>query len=47
MAEHKKFFSRDDYNGPPIKSLIDVIQYVKPTALFGLSTQPVRFHRTL
>lgn len=42
MAEHKKFFSRDDYSGPPITRLVDVIQYVKPTALLGLSTQPVR-----
>ncbi|KAI0002152.1 malic enzyme [Russula compacta] len=38
MAEHKKYFSRSDYNGPPITNLADVIEYVKPTALFGLST---------
>jgi len=34
-------FSRKDYTGPPIKKLIDVINYVKPTALFGLSTVKV------
>ena len=34
-------FSRKDYTGPPIKDLIDVINYVKPTALLGLSTVKV------
>jgi len=38
LPEHKKYFSRKDYTGPPIKQLIDVINYVKPTALLGLST---------
>ena len=36
-------FSRKDYTGPPIKNLVDVINYVKPTALLGLSTVKV-FH---
>lgn len=31
-------FSRRDYNGPPLTNLADIIEYVKPTALFGLST---------
>ncbi len=31
-------FSRKDYNGPPMKDLVDIIDYVKPTALLGLST---------
>lgn len=31
-------FSRDDYQGPPMTDLLDVIDYVKPTALLGLST---------
>ena len=35
-------FSRKDYTGPPIKKLIDVINYVEPTALLGLSTVKVR-----
>ena len=34
-------FSRKDYDGPPIKKLIDIIDYVKPTALLGLSTVKV------
>ncbi|KDR79987.1 hypothetical protein GALMADRAFT_222913 [Galerina marginata CBS 339.88] len=38
LAEHKKYFSREDYKGPPMTSLLDIIDYVKPTALLGLST---------
>ncbi|KAG6812191.1 hypothetical protein H0H92_003996 [Tricholoma furcatifolium] len=38
MAEHKKFFSRKDYTGAPITNILDIIEYVKPTALLGLST---------
>ncbi|KAF5378751.1 hypothetical protein D9615_006974 [Tricholomella constricta] len=38
MAEHKKFFSRKDYSGPPITDILDIIEHVKPTALLGLST---------
>ncbi|KAI0302401.1 malic enzyme [Multifurca ochricompacta] len=38
MAEHKKYFSRSDYSGPPLTNLADIIEYVQPTALLGLST---------
>jgi len=38
LQEHKKFFARTDYQGPPLTKLVDIINYVKPTALFGLST---------
>ncbi|KAN0125581.1 hypothetical protein V8E52_000788 [Russula decolorans] len=38
MAEHKKYFSRNDYNGPPLTNLTEIVEYVKPTALVGLST---------
>ncbi|KAF8221039.1 malate dehydrogenase [Tricholoma matsutake] len=38
LQEHKKFFARTDYEGPPLTELVDIIQYVKPTALLGLST---------
>lgn len=38
MAGHKKYFSRKDYDGPPLTNLTEIIKYVKPTALFGLST---------
>ncbi|KAJ3890064.1 hypothetical protein GG344DRAFT_50351 [Lentinula edodes] len=44
MAEHKKYFSRRDYAGPPIKDLLDILEYVKPTALLGLSTISNAFH---
>jgi hypothetical protein len=35
-------FSRHDYMGPPLAKLLDIIAYVKPTALLGLSTTKVR-----
>lgn len=31
-------FSRSDYHGPPMTDLVDILGYVKPTALLGLST---------
>ena len=38
LADHKIYFSRDDNQGKQIKSLADVVEYVKPTILMGLST---------
>ncbi|KAI5244528.1 hypothetical protein E4T43_03759 [Aureobasidium subglaciale] len=38
LAEHKLYFSRDDNKGKQYKTLEDVIEYVKPTILMGLST---------
>ncbi|KII86885.1 hypothetical protein PLICRDRAFT_93530 [Plicaturopsis crispa FD-325 SS-3] len=38
LQEHKKFFARTDYNGPALTKLTEIIDYVKPTALLGLST---------
>ncbi|KIJ29671.1 hypothetical protein M422DRAFT_214912 [Sphaerobolus stellatus SS14] len=38
LQEHKKFFARTDYTGPALTNLLDIIDYVKPTALLGLST---------
>ncbi|KAH0831914.1 hypothetical protein J3R83DRAFT_12797 [Lanmaoa asiatica] len=38
LQEHKKFFARTDYVGPQLTNLVDIINHVKPTALFGLST---------
>ncbi|KAK7469109.1 hypothetical protein VKT23_003600 [Stygiomarasmius scandens] len=38
LQEHKKFFARTDYQGPPLKKLADIVEYVRPTALLGLST---------
>jgi malate dehydrogenase (oxaloacetate-decarboxylating)(NADP+) len=37
LAEHKKYFARDDNNGHQFRSLEEVIEYVKPTALIGLT----------
>ncbi len=36
-------FARKDYSGPPLKNLLDIIDYVKPTALIGLSTMKGAF----
>jgi malate dehydrogenase (oxaloacetate-decarboxylating)(NADP+) len=38
LAEHKIYFSRNDNNGRQYKPLPEVVEYVKPTILMGLST---------
>src|SRR6266536_689758 len=38
LAQHKIYFSREYNNGQQFKSLSDVVDYVKPTMLMGLST---------
>src|SRR3954447_6808018 len=38
LAQHKVYFSRDDNNGQQFKTLPEVVEYVKPTILMGLST---------
>jgi len=38
LAEHKVYFARDDNEGQQYKTLEDIIEYVKPTILMGLST---------
>ncbi|KDQ58467.1 hypothetical protein JAAARDRAFT_34273 [Jaapia argillacea MUCL 33604] len=45
LPEHKKYFSRKDYDGPPIKDLLEIIEHVKPTALLGLSTIKGAFNK--
>jgi malate dehydrogenase (oxaloacetate-decarboxylating)(NADP+) len=37
LAEHKKYFARHDNNGHQFKTLEEVIEYVKPSALVGLA----------
>jgi malate dehydrogenase (oxaloacetate-decarboxylating)(NADP+) len=37
LAEHKKYFARNDNSGHQFKTLEQVIEYVKPTALVGLA----------
>ncbi|KAI8377631.1 uncharacterized protein BYT42DRAFT_614297 [Radiomyces spectabilis] len=43
LAQHKVYFARDDNDGQQYKSLVDIINYVKPTALIGLSSVPGAF----
>ncbi|KAK2777341.1 hypothetical protein FQN52_003173 [Onygenales sp. PD_12] len=38
LAPHKVYFSRTDNNGQQFKTLSEVVDYVKPTMLMGLST---------
>ncbi|KJX96248.1 nadp-dependent malic enzyme like protein [Zymoseptoria brevis] len=38
LAEHKLYFARDDNHGKQFKTLSEVVEYVKPTILMGLST---------
>ncbi|TFY73533.1 hypothetical protein EWM64_g10479, partial [Hericium alpestre] len=45
MAEHKKIFSRHDYTGPPMTDLTEIVNYVQPTALLGLSTMKNAFYQ--
>ncbi|EPS39811.1 hypothetical protein H072_6361 [Dactylellina haptotyla CBS 200.50] len=37
LADHKKYFARTDNAGHQFKSLEEVIEYVRPTALLGLA----------
>lgn len=47
LAEHKKYFARTDNDGQQFRTLSEVIEYVKPSALIGLTatfgvfTEPV------
>lgn len=38
LADHKVYFARTDNNGQQLKTLEEVVDYVKPTILMGLST---------
>ena len=38
LAEHKVYFARDDNDGKQYKTLEEIVEYVKPTILMGLST---------
>ncbi|KAJ9151599.1 NADP-dependent malic enzyme [Coniochaeta hoffmannii] len=37
LADHKKYFARTDNNGHQFRTLEEVIEYVKPSALVGLT----------
>ncbi|KAI9599516.1 hypothetical protein BDF19DRAFT_428966 [Syncephalis fuscata] len=43
LVDHKVYFARDDNNGQQCRSLEEAIEYVKPTALIGLSAQANAF----
>ncbi|KAG9306363.1 hypothetical protein G9A89_018246 [Geosiphon pyriformis] len=47
LAHHKVYFARDDNQGQQYKTLLDAIEYVKPTALFGLSSQRGAFNEEI
>ncbi|KAJ2720909.1 hypothetical protein GGI07_004305 [Coemansia sp. Benny D115] len=38
LAQHKTYFARTDNNGQQCSTIADALEYVKPTALIGLST---------
>ncbi|KFH67794.1 hypothetical protein MVEG_06526 [Podila verticillata NRRL 6337] len=43
LAEHKLYFARKDNNGARFPDIASVIEHVRPTALFGLSSQSGAF----
>ncbi|PMD49197.1 malic enzyme, NAD binding domain-containing protein [Hyaloscypha bicolor E] len=47
LAQHKIYFSRDDNKGQQFKSLPEVVEYVKPTILMGLSTMRGIFDKSI
>ncbi|CAG8984071.1 hypothetical protein HYALB_00003013 [Hymenoscyphus albidus] len=47
LAQHKIYFSRDDNESQQFKSLPEIVDYVKPTILMGLSTIRGIFDETL
>lgn len=38
MPEHKRYLARRESDAPRLKTLQEVVEHVKPTALLGLST---------
>ncbi|KAI9805322.1 MAG: hypothetical protein M1833_005775 [Piccolia ochrophora] len=47
LADHKIYFSRPDNDGQQYKTLSQVVDYVKPTILMGLSTMGGIFDKTI
>ncbi|KAI8093800.1 uncharacterized protein BX664DRAFT_260994 [Halteromyces radiatus] len=43
LAQHKIYYARDDNHGQQYKALLDIVNYVKPTILIGLSSIPGAF----
>ncbi|KAI8975413.1 malic enzyme, NAD binding domain-containing protein [Mycotypha africana] len=44
LAQHKVYYARDDTEGQQYKELQDIVDYVKPTILIGLSSIPGAFN---
>ncbi|WFD30906.1 malate dehydrogenase (oxaloacetate-decarboxylating) (NADP(+)) [Malassezia sp. CBS 17886] len=47
LPAHKQFFARSDNGSDQFKNLEDIVDYVKPTVIFGLSTVPGTFNATV
>ena len=47
LADHKVYFSRDDDPGNQYKTLAEVVEFVKPTILMGLSTMGGIFDQSI
>ncbi|KAF7727068.1 hypothetical protein EC973_008031 [Apophysomyces ossiformis] len=43
LAQHKIYYARDDNDGQQYKDLLDIVEYIRPTALIGLSSTPGAF----
>jgi malate dehydrogenase (oxaloacetate-decarboxylating)(NADP+) len=43
LPAHKVHFAREDNNGTQCKTLLEAVEYIKPTAIIGLSTVPDTF----
>ncbi|KAI7870348.1 hypothetical protein BDF14DRAFT_1773312 [Spinellus fusiger] len=46
LVHHKLYYARDDNEGKQFKELMDIIDYVKPTVLIGLSSTHGAFDAT-
>ncbi|KAI7905320.1 uncharacterized protein BX663DRAFT_502438 [Cokeromyces recurvatus] len=45
LPEHKVYYARRDNNGLQLKNLEDIVDYIKPTTLIGLSSCPGAFNK--
>jgi len=47
LAPHKVYFARHDNKGQQFKTLPEIVEYVKPTILMGLSTERGAFNEDI
>lgn len=45
LAQHKVYYARNDNHGSQYKSLEDIVNYIKPTTLIGLSSSKNAFNK--